>query len=233
MQIKPLLGVIGGMGPYATSGFYDILHGLQNVNVEQEYLDVLLFSMTSTPDRTSFITGKSNVSPLEHLIHAARTLESAGATFIAIPCVTSHFFYDSIAKSVGIPVINMLDETARIISASGKKRVYLLATDGTLKSEIFHAVFGRYGIEVMVPAEDVQSKVMAVIYDIKRGGEAPSKILDAIISDAFNRGTDAVVLGCTELCGIRNAALSCDNNNDIINTLGILAKASLQWTIKA
>jgi len=119
------------------------------------------------------------------------------------------------------------------VSDLGKKEIYLLATDGTLKSGIFNAAFCKYGIEVMIPPEDAQAKVMAVIYDIKRGGEAPSKILDAIISDAFNRGTDAVVLGCTELCGIRNAALSCDNNNDIINTLGILAKASLQWTIKA
>ena len=88
---KPLLGVMGGMGTQATACFYEKLHSIQSVTTEQEYLDVLVFSKPSIPDRTAYITGKSNESPLEQLTYVALTLEAAGATCIALPCVTSHF----------------------------------------------------------------------------------------------------------------------------------------------
>ena len=234
--MKPLLGVIGGMGTQATACFYEKLHSLQTVKAEQEYLDVLVYSMPSIPDRTAFITGQSDISPLEPLIHVARTLESAGASCIAIPCVTSHFFYNELVDAVGIPVLNMLDETAGFVSGRGIGRVCLLATDGTLKGGAFNAAFAKIGIEVVVPPVDVQAALMAVIYDVKRGAAVSPDLLDAIAADALGSaavgsaavggatvcGATAVILGCTELCVIAH------ENPGVVNTLEVLAGAALR-----
>ena len=59
----------------------------------------------------------------EKLISDARFLEKSGATAIAIPCNTSHYFYDAISGSVEIEVINMVRETARYVKELGRKRV--------------------------------------------------------------------------------------------------------------
>jgi len=217
---KGLLGIIGGMGTQATACFYEKLHRLQDVKKEQGYLDVLLYSMPSIPDRTAFITGQSKESPLMSLIHAAKILESAGVSCIALPCATSHFFYNDLADAVSVPIINMLDETARYVKERGIGKVCLLATDGTIKGGAFHSAFEKYGIEVA--AEPSPCVLMDLIYDIKRGARFKPDVLDAIIKDALETGAEAVVLGCTELCVVAR------ESPVVINTLDILAASALR-----
>lgn len=232
-----MLGIIGGMGTQATACFYEMLHSMQSVSAEQEYLDILLFSKPSIPDRTAFITGQSTDNPLKSLIHAARTLESAGVSCIAIPCATSHYFYDDISSALCIPVLNMLDETVSFAKRQGLKKVCLLATDGTIRGRFFQNAFEKNGIDVILPPEATQSELMAIIYDVKCGVGVSPDVLDSIIEDALKAGSDAVVLGCTELCAIGNTG--CTNETDvfhttkkspgIINMLEVLAKASLKF----
>ena len=221
MTVKPLLGVIGGMGTQATAYFYEKLHNLQSVSAEQEYMDVLLYSMPSIPDRTAYITGQSTDSPLESLIHAARTLETGGASHIAVTCVTAHFFHDSLSEAVDVPMLNMLVETARHIVERGVNKVCLLATDGTLKSRVFHSALEKLGIRVVIPPTDAQSDLMTVIYNVKLGSAEGHEVLDSIITKSLKTRAEAVILGCTELCSIAR------ESPDVINTLEILAKASL------
>jgi len=222
---KPLLGIIGGMGTQATACFYENLHSLQKVSKEQEYLDVLLYSIPSTPDRTAYITGQSSENPLEYLIDAAQILESAGATCIAIPCVTSHFFYDDLKKAISIPILNILDETADFISGKGIHKVCLLATDGTIKGRAFHNAFEKHSIEVTTPPEEEQQKLMTLIYDIKRGAEITVNAYTSIINEALKTGADTVVLGCTELCIFAEEKMKIPG---VISTLEILAASALR-----
>ena len=211
------------MGTQATACFYEMLHSLQNVGTEQGYLDILLYSKPSIPDRTAYITGQSSDSPLVPLIQAAQTLESGGASCIAIPCATSHFFYDDISQAVNVPIINMLDETVRCAAEQGARKICLLATDGTLKSGIFHKAFEKHGIAVIAPPEDAQANLMDMIYDIKLGIAAESEKLDSIVYELLRNGVDAVVLGCTELC------ITTKRTSNAINTLEVLANASLSF----
>ena len=213
------------MGTQATAWFYEKLHSLQAVDKEQEYLDVLLYSMPSAPDRTAFITGRSSDSPLGSLIHAARTLEMAGANCIALPCATSHFFYADLTAAVDVPILNMLDETASYVSERGIKRVCLFATDGTIKGRAFHSAFEKRCVEVDVPDEDTQAELMRIIYDVKRGADVSPDIMDAIIAKSLEAGADAVILGCTELCVVAGDA------PDRINILEVLARASITQTL--
>jgi aspartate racemase len=219
--LSKLLGIIGGMGTQASACFYEILHDLQSVAVEQEYIDVLLYSMPSIPDRTAYITGQSADNPFDSMMHAAKTLENAGVECIAVPCASSHYFYDDLAKAVSIPILNLLDETARYVKTLGAKKVCLLATNGTVKSRVFHNAFEKYDIEVTTPSESVQADLMELIYDIKRGDEISSEVLDCIISKTCNDEFDAVILGCTELCVLGVGAA--------INILRVLAEASIAF----
>jgi len=194
------LGILGGMGVQATARFYELLTAMQNVKSEQEYLDVLIYSKSSIPDRTGFITGESNVSPLDALISAAVTLENAGVNLIAMPCVTAHFFYKEIASAVAVPFIDMVEETARYVNKCGHKKIGLLATEGTLRNGMLVTALEAWGVEVVTPAADVQARVGDAIGRVKRGDmDMPVDVLDGFAKELCGRGAEAVVLGCTEL----------------------------------
>jgi len=215
------LGVIGGMGVKATGRFYEMLTDMQAVKQEQEYLDVLLYSKPSIPDRTAFIVGQSAVSPLSSLLHAAEVLEKAGVCCIAMPCVTAHYFYEALTQAAGVPILNMLEETALYASARGYSKVGLLATDGTIRGRLFHKAFAAHGIETIVPDAGGQAAIMQLIYAIKRG-KIENIDLDDTASGLHDKGAQAVVLGCTEL-SLPNKIKS----ERCINALEILARAAL------
>jgi len=218
-----LLGVMGGMGTQATACFYEKLHAMQTVTKEQDYLDVLVYSMPSIPDRTTFITGKSDENPLKHLIHAAETLEKAGSSCIALPCATSHFFYNEICNSVNIPILHLLEETAKYVHNQNIKKICLLATTGTIKGRAFSSAFEKYNIETAIPSDNIQTEIMNIIYDIKKGLIVSPEKLNKIIEEASQNTEAAVaVLGCTELCILPHT------NFNSINILDVLAKAALK-----
>jgi len=217
----PLLGVIGGMGTQATAYFYEKIHKLQKISKEQDYLDIIVYSMPSIPDRTAYITGKSTENPLIYLIHAAQTLEKAGSTCIALPCATSHYFYKDLTNSVNIPILHLLDETAKHVNDLGIKKITLLATTGTIKGKAFHTALEKYNIETTTPPENIQSKIMKIIYDIKKGDIVSQQELNRIIDISLNN-TESVILGCTELCVINNI------NSKTVNILDVLAEASVK-----
>jgi aspartate racemase len=228
------------MGTQATACLYDILHNLQCVVLEQEYIDVLLYSKPSIPDRTAYITGQSTVSPLEALVNAAKILENAGVDCIAIPCATSHYFYNDLVKAVSIPILNLLDETAKYLNTLGAKKVILFATNGTIKSRLFHNAFEKRGIEAVTPPDSIQADLMEIIYDIKRGEAVSLDVLSDIVSKVCDDGVDAVVLGCTELCvlgagqGDDPLVLGTSRQGDrppvfLINILEVLAEASIAF----
>ena len=210
------------MGTQATAYFFDLLHKKQNVTSEQEYLDVLLYSMPTIPDRTAFITGRSADNPLGPLLRATKALQTAGASLLTMLCVTSHYFYDDLAEAAGIPFLSITRETAKLAHERGIGKIGILATDGTLKGKVLDKAFKEYGIEALVPPEETQAALMTMIYNIKRGAPVSPEELDAFVSELRAKGSDAVVLGCTELCIIA------DGSPDVINTLDVLAAAALR-----
>ena len=196
---KKTVGVLGGMGAKATARFYTMLTAAQRVKTEQDYMDATIYSKTSIPDRTAFILGESGENPAPSLIAAAVALEKAGADFIAMACVTAHYFYGEIAAAVNIPVMNVLDVLAARLAAQQVKTIGLLATDGTIQACILHDAIEPMGIQVVTPNAADQADLMACIYEIKQGKCVDGKCLTALEASLAAKGAQAIILGCTEL----------------------------------
>lgn len=198
---KPeLLGILGGLGPMASVYFYELLTARTSATKDSDHLDLLLSSRASTPDRTAFITGKSEKDPSPIMCEEARRLETAGATRIAIPCNTAHFFYRQIADAVRIPVINIVDETVRMVKTSGVRKIGVLATEGTVHAGAYHTACREMGMDCEVPDEQDQRLLNHIIYGQIKRGDAPD--MDAFLNISehlVSRGCERLVLGCTEL----------------------------------
>ncbi|MBQ8331565.1 MAG: aspartate/glutamate racemase family protein, partial [Clostridia bacterium] len=107
MKSDTTLGILGGLGPMSGVYFCEMLTRHTRAERDSEHLDFLLSSRASTPDRTDFILGRSDESPVPAMIGEVRKLIGAGADLIAIPCNTAHSFYESIQSASSVPVINI------------------------------------------------------------------------------------------------------------------------------
>lgn len=197
--MKKTIGVIGGMGPLATVNFFEKLVKMTKVENDQDHPHILINNDPSVPDRTAAIV-EGGASPVPVLVRSGQTLEKAGASFLGMPCVTAHNFWQDVQDSLAIPLIHMIRETAaKNPQYDEENPVGLLATSGTLKAQIFEKVFPSRS--VLRPDDEVQkNKVMRAIYSVKGGDIAMGKNL--IIEAAqilLDRGAKAIIAGCTEI----------------------------------
>ena len=121
---------------------------------DQDHIDIVISSRASTPDRTAFIMGKSKDDPFAVMEQDGFSLVHYGATVLAIPCNTAHYFYDRLAKALPVPVLNMPRLTVADAKAAGCTKLGILATDGTLAAETYQIACRAQGIDWAVPSPE-------------------------------------------------------------------------------
>lgn len=224
---RKLLGILGGLGPMATAYFYELLTALTIAECDQDHIDMVISSRSSTPDRSSFILGKSDENPLPIMIEEAKKLEAYGADLIAIPCNTAHYFYDGIAKEIGIPVLNIITETVDYLHGIGVKKAALFATEGTCSSGTYQAV-GEGKVDIVIPDKADCDIITSIIFDdIKRGHEPDIDKFISVSEKMRGLGCERVILGCTELSLIKKNYEQIKNSDFYADSLEILARKTV------
>ena len=103
-------------------------------------------------------------------------------------------------NAVAEVLLFMIRQTARALAQLGRRRVGVLATDGTIQTGLYQSECAALGIEAVAPAPDIQALVMSIIYDeIKKGEKGSREKFAAIDRSLRALGCDAAILGCTEL----------------------------------
>ena len=110
-------GVMGGLGPMASVYFYKMVVDMTDAKTDQEHVDMVITNRATTPDRSTYILGKSDENPADVLISDAQKLEQFGVDFIVITCNTAHYFYDKIKYLSSV----FLQYTYVVSSVSQKK----------------------------------------------------------------------------------------------------------------
>jgi len=199
---EKIIGILGGMGPEATIDLFYKIIKFTPAEKDQDHLRIIIDNNPKIPDRTAAILGKGE-DPLPALQETAQNLEKAGVNFIVIPCNTAHYFLSSIQESVNIPVLNMIEETAKETKKRIPqiKKVGLLASIGVYKSKIYHQHFKKFNIEVISPQEKDKEEIIKVIYTIKAGdlSKRVKKNILKIVQKLIDKGAEAIIAGCTEI----------------------------------
>lgn len=223
------LGVIGGMGPKATSVFFEKVIEKTDANKDQEHINMIVLNHATLPDRTTIILENRGEDFLKHITNDIELLENAGVKNIAIPCNTSHYFYDDMVKFTNVNIINMVEETVKeVLNKYGKdSKVGILATKGTISSGVYNKVFEKYNMNLHVPSENIQKQTMKIIYDNVKGDlDQDSSELEAVINDLLTKDNcDCIILACTELSCIK---LSDDIKKHCIDAMEVLVNRSIE-----
>lgn len=196
------LGVLGGLGPAATSFYYSSIIEHTKASCDQEHIDMIILSHASTPDRTKAILSGDTKEIIESLTDDIKSLESLGVSNIAIPCNTSHYFFKEMQGATTVPIINMVSESIRyaIDKCPQVKKIGIMGTDGTVNSGIYDIECNKCGIEAVHPSAKMQQDVMHIIYDeIKCGKRGSKSLFDGVMNEFIKNGCDVVILACTEL----------------------------------
>lgn len=200
----PVVGILGGLGPMAGVYFYQMLIEHTPARRDQDHLDVVLSGRATTPDRTAYILNESREDPFTIMEQDAQNLVRYGATMIAIPCNTAHYFYDQLARSLTVPVLNMVELTVAQAKAQGCTKLGILATSGTVASCTYQRACRDAGLDYGLPSQRDQDALMEIIYgQIKPGKPVDLELFRSIAAGLKDQGCQRAVLGCTELSLIK------------------------------
>ena len=212
-----MIGILGGMGTQAGLDFCNKLAMLNRGKSDQEYPLFMLYNKSNIPGRPESIgvqtkslstiprnsknTKKYN-NVLKSLLEGCKSLEKSGCKFIVIPCNTAHYWYEDLKKKIKIPIINMPKEVFIQTKKSCKKnsKIGLLATEGTLKTEIYDKIFKKDYV-LIKPLSNLQtSSVNKTIKHVKMGNiKLAEKAIKPAIKYLIKQKCKKIILGCTEI----------------------------------
>lgn len=224
---EKIIGILGGMGPEATADLFFRIIRATPVDRDQDHPRTIIYSNSKVQDRTPAVLGVGP-SPVPEMAMAAKALEGAGADFLIIPCNTAHYFIGELQESVGIPILHMIELTAEMVSQElpHVKQVGLIATDGTVKSGIYHKSFDEQGVTIITPPEFLQRASMKAIYQHIKAGDLKGGrgIVLNVAAHLVKEGAQAVICGCTEVSLVLKDG---DIDVPVVDPLQILAETAI------
>jgi aspartate racemase len=226
-----VIGILGGMGPEATLDLYRHIIELTPASRDQDHIQVLIYSNPKIPNRTKAIA-EGGESPLPHLIESARLLEKSGAGIIAMPCNAAHHFLPEIRREIGIPFLDMIEETCRRLRAQlpDARAVGLIASIGTVCSGVYARTLSKAGVDALIPSTGDQQRIQMAIDQVKTGmhNRSTQETFQSIGLRLMKAGAQAIILGCTEVPLAFNPG---EVNYPSLNSTRILAEAAVDWAL--
>lgn len=226
------IGLLGGITCESSLVYYKLVnemtrarlgghHAARSVMVSVDFAEIQ--PLTETGDWAGV---------LAILLRAAKGVERGGADLLLLCANTAHKLAAEIEREIGIPIIHIVDVTAREINKAGFKKVGLLGTRFTMEEEFFSGrLRDKFGVEALTPGKEDRERVHRIIIDELALGiinPASREIIWRIIGDLAERGAQGIVLGCTEI-----PLLVTQNQGDIplFDTTQIHARAAVEYAL--
>ncbi|MGC0252195.1 aspartate/glutamate racemase family protein [Pseudactinotalea sp. Z1748] len=224
MPERPLLGILGGMGPAATAAFYTQLVTRTPATRDQDHLRVVMWADPTVPDRTAALTG-AGPSVVPWLERGVRALRASGADVIVSPCNTAHVWLGPVAREQGVELLSIVDATIERalavggsdgavgtspveagpngVGPNGVGPIGVLATSATLGSGLYQQALGERSRVALLPEPPAQERLIEAIYRVKVGTPAALEQAAAALADVCRQlvaaGATTIISACTEL----------------------------------
>jgi aspartate racemase len=223
------LGIIGGVGPESTIDYYgSIIARYRKAKADGSYPQFLINSIDLDKGR-ALITANDLAGITRYLVEEIGKLAKAGADFGIIAANTPHLVFDEVQRESPIPLISIVDATAKVAQKMNLKRVGLFATSFTLAAGFYPKTFANYGIEVVYPQpadqEFIHDKYMNELVNGIFRDETKDGLLAIVDRMVREQKVEAIVLGGTELPLILRE--DAHNGTPFLNTTKIHVEASV------
>lgn len=222
------VGVIGGLGPETTAEFYlEVIFQCQKRNDKQRPLIVissvpLLFEI----ERDLIESNTGNERYIPFLVDEAKRLEKTGVDFLVMPCNSLHVFIKEIRQSVNIPVLSIVEETAKYLQKQNFKKVGLISTSATVANNVYESQLRDESIEYVTPDDLQRAKMDKIIQRLINGQHLNQdrELILEVVKGLSAQRVDSVALACTDL----QLLLPSSSEVPIFDTMKVLAESTVE-----
>jgi len=225
------VGIIGGFGPETTAAFQLAIVELFRTQHCKTRPPILMWN-TPVPIKIEdelVLHGKGLHNFLPFLIDAACKLEKAGTDFLVLPCNTLHLLAEKIVQHIHIPMVNIVEETAKELQKNNIKQIGILANQTSINNKLHSRVFDRLGIQTVLPTTHQQRIINHIIHNLLRNQhvDKASLQLTNIIISMQKQEVCNILLACTDL----QLILPVVKGVTIHDSMNILAQATVREMI--
>lgn len=198
------IGIIGGMSYESSIHYYERINKQVNeLSGDLTCAKLIIYNVNFQDIRSLMLQNKwDEIGAI--LANIAKTLESAGADYIAIATNTIHKVADIVEKSINIPLIHIADCVSDKVKEADIKRVGLIGTRYTMTENFLKDRLEHNGLEVVVPSsqEEIESIDRIIFDELCKGeinNESKMKYLSIINRMINDEKIEGIILGCTEI----------------------------------
>lgn len=216
------LGILGGIGPEASSYFYsEIIRRLRdNGSIEHnsDYPQIIINSINA-PELVSLEVTDAMLEPYAQGI---RELAMHQPEYIVMSCNTIHLFRDRLMQQSGFQNISDISEIVRTKLDQTPGTICVLGTPATVSSGLYDLPNRKYVNPSPTELNEIAEIVVA--YNAEGEIEANKASLLRIAERCRNDGASVFIAGCTEISEL----LRVTNDFLSIDTLELLIEDTLQ-----
>ncbi len=196
MNRETIIGILGGMGPYATNFFFKRFLDITPVNSDKEHFRTIIDNNVKIPSRTRAVKYNEQ-SPVDDIVSSINNLGRIGCSYVMLPCNSAHYFYDTVSKKIEIPWLNMIEIVSNYMLHQNYIQPLILGGFVTTKNKIY----SKYLPNSVYLDDRENEQLELMIEEIKRTNKI-NKNLEKTLKDIitnYNDSIDSILLACTEL----------------------------------
>ena len=191
-----IVGILGGMGPYATNFFLKRILDLTPAKLDKDHFHTIIDNNVKIPSRTRAVKYNEE-SPVNDIVHSINNLGKIGCSFVMLPCNSVHYFYDKVSEKIEIPWLNMIEIVSNKILDLNYTKPLILGGYITTQKKVYSQFLPK-----SVYLSGSENRIIeSIIEEIKINNSLEKKSEQAIknIIKNYDDSIDSILLGCTEL----------------------------------
>ena len=228
------LGLIGGLSWESTVPYYTYINQAVKQRLGGLHSARLILYSVDFDDIQQLMHAGDWDGAGAVLAAAAQSLEAAGAAALVLCTNTLHKVAAAIQSAVRIPLLHIIDATAREIAAAGLHTAGLLGTRFTMEQPFYRErLQASRGIRSLSPDAADRAILHRIIFEelcLGRVVDASRGEARRIMRSLVAEGAQGIILGCTELAMLIGPA---DVSVPLFDTTAIHARYAVDWALAA
>lgn len=222
-----VIGVLGGMGTYATINLFKQYAEIFSAQKEWDRPRLLIDNRCTMPSRVrAFLYNENCTQLISEMSESVFGLIKIGkVNRLILACNTSHIFLPQIYERVPEAkdkVVSIIDECVNRIVNDGVKEVYLLGSEGSIESGIYQKSLAKFGIECIAPEKEEYGLLRKCIEAVKQNKYSDE--IKCLFNRLMHRYKIPYILGCTELPILYERYMLNEKNKSLRSTFNYIRK---------
>jgi aspartate racemase len=197
------IGLVGGMTAESSAEYYRIINQTVRERLGGIHSGKIIMYSVDFGEIEPLMEAGNWERITEILKDAACRLERSGADMLLLCTNTMHKLAEPIQRAIRIPLLSIIDVTAKRILDAELKTVGLLGTRFTMEDDFYlRPLEQKFRIKTIIPDKEDREKVHRIIMDELSIGKIKTESRDTylrIIEKLRANGAEGIILGCTEI----------------------------------